>query len=68
LDILLQIILTKAPLAISEIISLTNIAAKGESNGLQKEIESFGKLFDTADAKEGAKAFLEKRKADFTGK
>jgi len=65
---ILQIILTKAPLAISEIISLTNIAAKGESNGLQKEIESFGKLFDTADAKEGAKAFLEKRKADFTGK
>jgi len=65
---ILQIILSKAPLAITEIISLTNTAARGESNGLQKEIESFGKLFDTADAKEGAKAFLEKRKADFQGK
>ena len=65
---ILKVILSKAPLAITEIISLTNIAARGESNGLQKEIESFGKLFSTADAKEGTTAFLEKRKADFKGK
>ena len=32
------------------------------------EIDIFGELFDTADAKEGAAAFLEKRKANFTGK
>ena len=65
---ILQTIISKAPLAIAEAISLINHAAYGNENGLQKEIESFGKLFDTADAKEGASAFLEKRKAGFNGK
>jgi enoyl-CoA hydratase len=65
---ILQIIMSKAPFAISEIIALTNYAANGNTDGLQKEIEAFGKLFDTADAKEGAKAFIEKRKANFKGK
>ncbi len=65
---ILQTIMTKAPLAIAEVISLINYAAYGNENGLQKEINSFGKMFDTADAKEGANAFLEKRKANFTGK
>lgn len=65
---LLQIINTKAPLAIKQVIILTNIAAYGDNQGLQKEINAFGDLFDTADAKEGASAFLEKRKAVFTGK
>jgi enoyl-CoA hydratase len=65
---ILQTIISKAPLAIAEAIALINHAAYGKENGLQKEITSFGKLFDTADAKEGANAFLEKRKANFTGK
>jgi enoyl-CoA hydratase len=65
---LLQTILTKAPLAITKIIALTNQAANGAPDGLQQEIKAFGELFDTADAKEGAAAFLEKRKAIFTGK
>lgn len=65
---LLNIIMTKAPLAIKHIISLVNKAARGDSDGLQKEIELFGDLFDTNDAKEGASAFLEKRKANFSGK
>ena len=65
---LLQLINTKAPLAIKQVITLTNIAAYGSSDGLQKEINAFGELFDTGDAKEGAAAFLEKRKAVFTGK
>ena len=65
---LLQLINTKAPLAIKQVITLTNIAAYGSSDGLQKEINVFGELFDTGDAKEGAAAFLEKRKAVFTGK
>ena len=64
---IIQTIINKAPLAIAEAISLINHAAYGNPNGLQKEIESFGKLFDTGDAKEGAAAFLEKRKANFTG-
>lgn len=65
---LLKLIITKAPLAIQQVIALTNIAARGDANGLQKEVDAFGTLFDTADAKEGAAAFLEKRKAVFTGK
>jgi enoyl-CoA hydratase len=65
---ILEVINTKAPVAVKHIIALTNIAAVGDENGLQKEIAAFGELFDTADAKEGAAAFLEKRKAVFTGK
>jgi enoyl-CoA hydratase len=65
---ILQIIIAKAPLAIAEVIALVNGAAYGKPDGLSMEIEAFGKLFDTADAKEGANAFLEKRKPNFTGK
>lgn len=65
---LLQLINTKAPLAVKQVIALTNMAAYGSNDGLQKEIHAFGELFDTADAIEGATAFLEKRKAIFTGK
>jgi len=64
---LLQLINTKAPIAIRHIINLTNMAARGASDGLQKEINAFGELFDTKDAKEGAAAFLEKRKPSFGG-
>ena len=64
---LLSVINTKAPVAVKHIIALTNIAAVGHEDGLQKEIEAFGELFDTADAKEGAAAFLEKRKPNFSG-
>ena len=38
------------------------------SEGLKLEKKLFGKLFTTEDQKEGAKAFLEKRKAQFRGK
>ncbi|MBI2730532.1 MAG: enoyl-CoA hydratase/isomerase family protein [Sphingobacteriales bacterium] len=65
---LLAVINTKAPVAIKNIIALVNIASVGDADGLQKEIDAFGELFDTADAKEGASAFLEKRKPVFTGK
>jgi enoyl-CoA hydratase len=61
-------ILTKAPLAIQKVIDLVNIAAIGDPEGLKKEIEAFGELFGTDDMKEGATAFLEKRKPVFTGK
>jgi len=64
---LLQLINTKAPVALRHIINLTNMAARGASDGLQKEIDAFGELFDTKDAKEGAAAFLEKRKPSFGG-
>ena len=65
---ILQGNLHKAPLAIQDIIHLVNHAAYGKPGGLQAEINAFGKLFNTADAKEGTQAFLEKRKASFSGK
>ncbi|NLX87825.1 MAG: crotonase, partial [Syntrophomonadaceae bacterium] len=36
--------------------------------GLTIEADIFGVCFATADQKEGMKAFVEKRKANFTGK
>lgn len=38
------------------------------TKGLQHEAQSFGKLFATADQKEGVAAFLEKRKPQFQGR
>lgn len=64
---LLNIIVAKAPLAIGKIIALTNMAATGNPAGYSEEIKAFGQLFETADAKEGAAAFMEKRKAAFKG-
>jgi enoyl-CoA hydratase len=71
---LLTTINSKAPIAISKIIECINIAVVSDSaytngkSGYEKEIESFGACFETADMKEGTTAFLEKRKAIFTGK
>ncbi|MBV8223030.1 MAG: enoyl-CoA hydratase, partial [Candidatus Eremiobacteraeota bacterium] len=37
-------------------------------SGLELEAAEFGKISQTADAKEGTKAFLEKRPAQFEGR
>ncbi len=65
---LLQLIQTKAPLAVSQIISLVNAATYSPGSGLDEEVHAFGTLFGTDDVKEGASAFLEKRKPIFKGK
>ncbi|MDA3616740.1 enoyl-CoA hydratase/isomerase family protein [Polluticaenibacter yanchengensis] len=57
----------KAPLAVSKCLTLANIAVSKPLVGLEQEIQEFGNLFDTKDAKEGAAAFLEKRPANFIG-
>lgn len=64
---ILEAIIFKAPIAIKHIINLVNVAAIGEPEGYEKEINAFGELFDTKDAKEGAAAFFEKRKPLFKG-
>lgn len=67
---LLEIIMSKGPRAISKIIHCINIAVvnNNSKNGYDKEIEAFGACFGTDEMKEGTAAFLEKRKANFTGK
>ncbi|MGZ8551706.1 MAG: enoyl-CoA hydratase/isomerase family protein [Chitinophagaceae bacterium] len=65
---ILELINSKAPLAVAGCIKAANAVFDENKNGYTVEINSFGELFDTADAKEGASAFLEKRKANFTGK
>lgn len=57
-----------APVAITEAIQAINASYDRSKNGYEVEINAFGRLFDTEDFKEGTTAFLEKRKANFSGK
>ena len=60
-------IIKNSPLAISKAIKAINANYKDGVNGFETEIRNFGKCFGTGDFKEGTTAFLEKRKAEFTG-
>ena len=64
---LLQVINSKAPVAISKCINSANHANTG-IKGYEVEIFGFSECFTTRDMKEGTAAFLEKRKPVFTGK
>lgn len=64
---LVQIIINKAPVAITQCIRAVNAVFNEKENGFDIEIEAFGDCFATNDMKEGTSAFLEKRKPQFTG-
>ena len=59
---------TKAPIAIAKCIQTANAVYDETKNGFAEEVNAFGECFETQDMKEGTTAFLEKRKAIFTGK
>jgi enoyl-CoA hydratase len=61
-------IMKNSPYAIGKAIKAVNANFKEGKNGYEAEIKAFGKCFGTEDFKEGTTAFLEKRKAVFTGK
>jgi enoyl-CoA hydratase len=65
---LIEKIKTKSPKAITGVINSVNAYFENGVDGFSEEINEFGKCFATEDFKEGTNAFLEKRKANFTGK
>lgn len=65
---ILQIVNSKAPVAVAQCMAVANAVFDETKDGYAAEINGFGACFDTADMKEGTTAFLEKRKAFFTGK
>ncbi|MBS1685625.1 MAG: enoyl-CoA hydratase/isomerase family protein [Bacteroidetes bacterium] len=61
-------IASKAPFAIAQVIQSVYAHFKDGIDGFDTEIALFGKCVTTEDFVEGTAAFLEKRKANFTGK
>lgn len=64
---LAQKIMKNSLVAISAAIRAINANFEDGVNGFEVEIEEFGASFGTADFKEGTRAFLSKRKANFPG-
>lgn len=57
----------KGPVAIAKVIASVNAYFDKQQDGFEREVQEFGNTVGTEDAKEGAMAFTEKRKANFKG-
>lgn len=64
---MLELVNTKAPLAVGRCIKAANAAFDHTKDGFAEEVTLFGECFATQDMVEGTTAFLEKRKPVFTG-
>lgn len=60
-------VLTKGPIAIRKVIEAVNAYFTESTDGFHFEVESFGYTTGTQDFREGAAAFVEKRKPAFSG-
>ncbi|AHM62585.1 enoyl-CoA hydratase/isomerase [Flammeovirgaceae bacterium 311] len=65
---LMEKITAKGPLAVGMVVDCVNAAYNPKQDGYQVEANSFASCCRTDDFKEGTTAFLEKRKAQFSGK
>jgi len=64
-----RLLASKSPLALAAAKTSTNAALQGRhDDNLAGEIDRFGELFASADAKEGLTAFIEKREPSFAGR
>ena len=65
---LLGRMLSRAPIALGLVIECVNAGFAPAHDGYQREAAAFGRAFATEDFREGTRAFLEKRPAQFQGK
>ncbi|MHB1176780.1 MAG: enoyl-CoA hydratase/isomerase family protein [Daejeonella sp.] len=65
---ILRKIMTRSPFAVSCAINAVNAGFEDGINGYENEIAEFSRCFGSDDFKEGVSAFMEKRKAEFSGR